>query len=330
MALSNPIENRHSNVGINQSGEDNVSVDIVQSTDDTPYFWPVTPERYQEILATYQKDVDKLYTVKWGTHNLMDKIIQGMADDEGSIHEEDMTLVRNEVRGKVKEAARSIKQTFVPLFGDLFELTLQEIGSVPEGTKVGRINEFDTLFVVRPNSLRRSFRLHRDSSPQTENYKPQTYCQVELTDLNGVDDSFHANGFLQPQTIFDTFKRCISHHFTGAMVTQRGPAVNVYYRIPGLPSIGKIDMCFALEIPRYAITEYLEAHQSSLNNTDGLESPYHVICSGGFWKMSTCCAERDYIRDNLDPYYHNLYRCLKVRTWHLVIIIILYIILHQY
>ena len=96
--MANSVGNRI--VGINQSGEDNVSVDVAQSTEDTPHLRPVTPERYHEILATYQKDVDKLYTVKWGTHNLMDKIIQGMAVDEGGIHEEDMTLVRNEDQRK--------------------------------------------------------------------------------------------------------------------------------------------------------------------------------------------------------------------------------------
>ena len=219
------------------------------------------------------------------------------------------------------EVVAKLTQTFVPLFGESFEMIVEETGSVPEGTKVGSPNEFDTLLVLRPKTVSQSVRLHVDCSHQTENYKPQTYCRVELKDLNGVDDSFHANGFLNPRMIFDTFKRCISQHFTGAMVTQRGPAVNVYYRIPGLYSIGKIDMCLALEIPRATITEYLETHQSSLEKTDGLESPFHVICSGGFWKLSTCCAERDYIRDNLDPYYHNLYRCLKVRTWHLVITI---------
>ena len=139
-------------VGINQSGEDNVSVDVAQSTDDTPHLLPVTPERYQEILATYQKDVDKLYTVKWGTHNLMDKLIHGMAVDEGSIHEEDMTLVRNEVRRKVYEVVAKLTQTFVPLFGESFELIVEETGSVPEGTKVGSPNEFDTLLVLRPKT----------------------------------------------------------------------------------------------------------------------------------------------------------------------------------
>ena len=310
--MANSVGNR--NVGINQSGEDNISVDVAQSTDDTPHLWPVTPERYQEILATYQKDVDNLYTVKWGTHNLMDKIIQGMVDDEGGIQEKVMTLVRNEVRGKVNDVVAKLKQTFVPLFGESFELIVEETGSVPEGTKVGSPNEFDTLLVLRPKTVSQSVRLYGDCSHRTENYKPQTYCHVQLKDANGVTDSFHAYGILQPRMIFDTFKHCISEHFTGAEVTQRGPSVNVYYRIPGLPSNGKIDMCLALEIPKDTITEYLVMRQSSLKNTDGLESPFHVICSGGFWKLSTCCAERDYIRYKLDPYYRNLYRCLKVRT----------------
>ena len=183
--MGNSVGNR--NVSINQSGEDNVSVDVAQSTEDTPHLWPVTPERYQEILANYQKDVDKLYTVKWGTHNLMDEIIQGMVDDEGCIHEEDMTLVRNEVRGKVYEVVAKLTQTFVPLFGESFELNVEETGSVPEGTKVSSPNEFDILLVLRAKTVSQSVRLHVDCSHHTENYKTTKLQNYKTTKLQTTD-----------------------------------------------------------------------------------------------------------------------------------------------
>ena len=271
----------------------------------------VTVGKHKVMLYSCQEDVNKLYKVGWGRHDLMDKLIQHTVRTEGNVNEEELELLESAVGKIVRDLKVSLKDAFHQRFGDVFEVNIVESGSVAERTKVGQANEFDFLFELKNKNNKQPFNLRGFEDELGASSK--SICIVQMHDEFAADcELLDESGFLSSAAMFKLFRKTIEEHFVRGKITQRGPSINAYFRCDGISSFIKVDMCLALHITEQSIQNCLIKNGSCLQNHEGLDTDYHVICSNAFWKMSVCCAEKAYLRMKLGKQWAYIYRCLKV------------------
>ena len=159
--------------------------------------------------------------------------------------------------------------------------------------------EFDYLAVLTPKDSLTLTVEHRQLDSTSTNVK--SACTVHGVCPNGLMEGncWMRNNTLSASNVYEQFSTLIKEALPDAKLIQHGPSQSFYCKTDKADLI-KVDLSLVLEVDRTEVESCLREAGSELilPEIEGHEwsDKCYVLCSGGFWKITVCKYEREYLQ----------------------------------
>ena len=278
--------------------------------------------QYDDHLEDYRKKLESKYQPNSQVIDLMDRHIDRLVRQQ-EIRKEKKVQYEDIVKKHIQDFNQCFENNAE--FKTQFDIRFKLSGSMADGTKVGDALEFDYLVVLTPkNSLALKLE-HRQLDSTSTNVKSAcTVCGV-CTDGPVDGKCWMRNNTLSASMVYEQFSTLIKEALPDAKLIQHGPSQS-FYCTTDTENLMKVDLSLVLEVDRTEAESCLMKAGSELILPDieghQWSDKCYVLCSGGFWKITVCKYEREYIQHSgkcIILHLNLRVMLVKYYTWQLLL-----------
>jgi hypothetical protein len=194
---------------------------------------------------------------------------------------------------------------------------LKPCGSVAEGTKIMKADEFDFIYLIDADGLRATQTQITRTKPRSG--ESRSYFQLTLPDARGRQSEIKASD------VHDDFLTKLRSavqplNYAGLEVKKAGPAVKISYLSNGKRIKMDLTLCLKSDPRQYTchLTEFAKSllNEESTPGMPDVKLKCHFVAAHDYWKLCFVETEQDLVKCLIgeDPVKGAVYRCVKVRS----------------